>query len=87
MGNNKTPKSGKATGSKRKLAESSNATNQDDEEPVVQSFKKDSTDYAILVDDNGSPKKVKVERPLRDGPVCKAEDLTEDGVVDLVDDA
>jgi len=84
---NKTPTSGKSTGSKkRKQAESFNAPLDDDEEPSLSYSKGGSAGRAISVDGNGSPKKIKTEHSLQDGPICKTEELTEDGAVDLVDD-
>ena len=87
MGGSKTPKSGKSTGSKRKLAECFNGPDEDDDEPFFTSLKGESAGYAISVDDNGSPKKVKIEKSMRNGPVCKTEEMTADGAIDLVDDA
>ena len=83
-GNVKTPKSGKATGSKGKQAESFNAANEDDAEPTVPSVKRE---FTVSVDEKGSPKKVKTEQRWSNAPICKTETMTADGAVDLVDDA
>lgn len=88
MATNKSPVSGKSTGSKkRKQAESLNATNEDDEEPSLPYLKGGSARRAISVDGDGSPKRMKTEHSSQMGPICKTEDLTEDGAVNLVDDA
>lgn len=87
VGNNRTPKSGKSTGSKRKAAESFNNNNEDDEEPALSYTKGGSAFRVVSVDDNGSPKKIKVEHHFQNGQICKTEDLTEEGAVDLLDDA
>ena len=88
-GKSTTPKPGKSTGSKRTQAESFTTADQDDDEEVFLSpLKGGSSDRTVIsVDSNGSPKKVKLEQAVQNGPVCKAEELTADGIVDLVQDS
>ncbi|KAI9873375.1 MAG: hypothetical protein M1830_000475 [Pleopsidium flavum] len=87
-GKTATPKSTKSTGSKRKQAESFDSTMQDDdEEGFLASLKGSSSGDCVSVNGDGSPKKVKLEASLQDGPVCKVEEKTADGSVDLVEDS
>lgn len=83
-GKNTTPKSTKSAGSKRQQAESFNSENQDDdEEGFFASFKGSSSGDGFSANGDGSPKKVKLEASFQDGPVCKAEEKTADGSIDL----